>query len=171
MKIFFPVLLAGTLLLAACSGDNKPAPSGNLPALLPAQPSTAEKEKNRPNTEINATTVISGELLELKVKEIHIGTGFDITTRKIAGEGERLTATAGKLWCYTIITGASRETFIRHVYYYKGRQIADVKLDVKFPVFSTWSSKTVLPEWKGDWNLKVIDFDGRVIGEKNFIVE
>ncbi len=167
MKKLFPALLVGTVILAACAGDNKSPAPGSSNASKQALPS----EKNLPNTEINATTVISGDLMELKVKELHVGTGFDISTRKIEGEADRLPSACGKLWCYTIITGASNETFIRHVYYFKGRQVGDVKLDVKFPVFSTFSSKTVLPEWKGEWKVKVIDFDGRVIGEKTFTLD
>jgi|GEM_PF-5006421 len=171
MKNCFPVILVASLFLAACSGDNKPAAAGQDSGLSAAKLSPPEKEVTSPNTEINATTVISGELMELKVKELHVGTGFDLSTRKIEGETDKLPPNTVKLWCYSIITGASNETFIRHVYYCKGRQVADVKLDVKYPIFSTWSSKTIFPEWKGAWKIKVIDYDGRVIGEKSFILE
>ena len=171
MKKYFPVVLAATLILAACAADNKPAAPGAPPAASPATASKQDNSDHRPNTEINATTVISGDLMELKVKELHIGSGFDMSTRKIEGEEARLPSTIGTLWCYTIITGASTETFIRHVYYYKGRQVADVKLEVKYPVFSTWSSKTVNPELKGEWKVKVIDYDGRVLAEKEFALK
>ncbi len=171
MRNGLPLLLVASIFLASCSGNNKPAAGSPDAGLSAANLSTPEKAASRPNTEVNATTVISGELMELKVKELHVGTGFDLSTRKIAGESDKLPPATVKLWCYTIITGASSETFIRHVYYCKGRQVADVKLDVKYPVFSTWSSKTILTEGKGAWKIKVIDFDGRVIGEKSFILE
>jgi len=167
----FLVILVASLFLVACARDNKPAAVGSATGLSAEKLTTPEEEVTRPSAEINATTVTNGEHMELRVKELHIGTGFDLATRKIEGETDKLPPTTVKLWCYSIITGASNETFVRHVYYCKGRQVADVKLDVKYPIFSTWSSKTILPEWKGAWKIKVIDFDGCVIGEKGFTLE
>jgi hypothetical protein len=63
------------------------------------------------------------------------------------------------LWCKVI--GCKDTTVIHHVWYYKGEQMADVELPVRSPAWRTWSSKTILPGWVGDWTVKVVDADGR----------
>ena len=68
-----------------------------------------------------------------------------------------------KVWLWCRIEGAPDSTFVKHVYYYKGEQMAEVELPVNSPSWRTWSSKTILPNWVGDWEVKIVNADGNVL--------
>jgi DUF2914 family protein len=68
-----------------------------------------------------------------------------------------------KVWLWCKIEGAADSTYVKHVYYYKGEQVAEVELPVNSPSWRTWSSKTILPNWVGDWEVKIVDAGGNVL--------
>jgi hypothetical protein len=63
------------------------------------------------------------------------------------------------LWCKVI--GCKDSTVIHHVWYYKGEKVADVELPVRSSSWRTWSSKSILPAWVGDWKVTVVDAGGK----------
>lgn len=72
------------------------------------------------------------------------------------------------LWCK--VMGAADTTFVKHVWFYKGKEMAAVELPVKSPSWRTWSSKTILPEWTGNWEVKMLDAAGEVLKAVSFTV-
>lgn len=42
-----------------------------------------------------------------------------------------------------------------------------LSLNVKGPRWRVWSSKSLIPQWTGDWKVSVINGAGEVISEKN----
>jgi hypothetical protein len=54
-------------------------------------------------------------------------------------------------------------TVIKHVWLYKGEEMATVELPVRSSSWRTYSYKTIPPEWSGDWVVKVIDASGNVM--------
>ncbi len=80
-------------------------------------------------------------------------------------------AQAGKLYCFTRIEGAVAETSVDHVWLYQGREMARVTLPVRAATWRTYSSKNILPEWKGDWEVQVVDAEGTMIASVPFRVE
>jgi len=68
-----------------------------------------------------------------------------------------------KIWLWCKIEGAADSTYVKHVYYYKGEQVAEVELPVNSPSWRTWSSKAILPNWVGDWEVKIVDAGGNVL--------
>jgi hypothetical protein len=101
--------------------------------------------------------------------EIKLGTG--IKDKEIEGEATSFSANVDKVWCWTLIKGAKKETYVTHEWYYGDKKMAEVKLDVKYPSHRTWSRKTILKEWTGNWKVKVIDEKGNVLGVKEFKIE
>ncbi len=69
-------------------------------------------------------------------------------------------ATVGRVYCYTRVTGAAGEAEVTHVWLKQGREMARVSLPVRSNDWRTWSSKRVLPEWRGEWTVKVLDGAG-----------
>lgn len=76
----------------------------------------------------------------------------------------------GKVYCWTLVTGATEPTAITHVWYYGEKEMASVELQIKSKWFRTWSYKTILSEWTGDWNVKVEDTQGNLLTELDFKV-
>ena len=55
----------------------------------------------------------------------------------------------GQVICFTRIVGATVPTQIIHAWYYEGETMAKVPLDVDSTDWRTYSSKNILPSWKG----------------------
>lgn len=107
----------------------------------------------------------------LTVAEIAIGSGYDRESRSLTGVGEVFPASTERLWCRTRITGASAPTTIAHVWYHRGQTVARVDLDVGSADWRTVSSKMLLPEWTGPWEVRVVDADGNLLGSVSVTVE
>ncbi|MCF6177990.1 MAG: DUF2914 domain-containing protein [Geopsychrobacter sp.] len=80
-------------------------------------------------------------------------------------------AQAGRLYCFSRIEGAVQDTHIEHVWFYKGQEMARVSLPVRSARWRTYSSKRMLPEWKGEWQVRVVDAMGQELAEVTFRVE
>jgi hypothetical protein len=76
-----------------------------------------------------------------------------------------------KVYCWTKIKAYKVPTFIVHEWYYNGRLMASVKLDIRSPIFRTWSSKRIFPKWKGKWMVLVKDENGSIVASKEFYIK
>jgi hypothetical protein len=107
----------------------------------------------------------------LEVAEIGAGTDWDAVTRELIGESDVFPAGVERLVCRTLITGADEPTTITHVWYRDGKTMARVELPVRSSHWRTYSSKRLLPDWTGAWEVKVLDAAGTVLGSTAFTVE
>ncbi len=94
-----------------------------------------------------------------------------IIDRVPVGVAESFPADVGKVWCYTRIKGAEGPTTISHRWYYGERLMAEVPLEVRSALFRTYSSKRILPSWKGEWRVDVVSEDGTVLKTVRFRIE
>ena len=95
----------------------------------------------------------------------------DVEDRTPVGSGTVFPAGTERLFCFTRIAGAQGETEITHNWYYQGVFKASVVLPVRGSNWRTWSSKTMLPEWTGEWMVEVLAADGTPLESIVFIVE
>jgi hypothetical protein len=86
-----------------------------------------------------------------------------VEAREPMGVAEGFPADVGRLFFFTQVSGATAGEGIRHVWIYDGREVATVDLPVEAPTWRTWSSKRVLPHFRGDWTVEVRDGAGRVL--------
>jgi hypothetical protein len=105
----------------------------------------------------------------LTVETIACGTAIE--DRELQGQDTTFAKGTEKIYCWNLITGGENPTTVEHVWYLGGEEMARVTLDIKYPRVRTWSSKTILPEWTGDWKVEVVDSAGKVIGSTAFKVE
>ena len=80
-------------------------------------------------------------------------------------------ATVGTLYCFTKVVGAREETSITHTWYYQDREMAEVILSVRSRYWRTWSSKKIIPGWRGSWRVEVTAEDGTLLKSIDFTVE
>jgi hypothetical protein len=59
------------------------------------------------------------------------------------------------------VVGAEEDTWITHVWYFENKELARVRLDVSSSDWRTWSSKRIMPQWKGLWRVEVLDATGQ----------
>jgi hypothetical protein len=79
-------------------------------------------------------------------------------------------ASVGKLYCFTRITGAAIDTTITHVWYRAGEEMARVELPVRSSNWRTWSSKNILPEHTGEWKVDILDAEGNILVTIPFVL-
>lgn len=110
---------------------------------------------------------------EINAQELTLSTiqfGTDVENREVVGTDSTFTTDIGTVFCYTHVTGAEDTTEIAHVWYYQDEEKARVPLEVRSSDWRTWSSKQILPAWTGEWNVRIEDAEGNVLGSSSFII-
>ena len=95
----------------------------------------------------------------------------EVVDRMPVGTGDVIPAGTERVFCFTRINGAQGETEITHNWYYQGALKASVVLPVRTSEWRTWSSKTLLPEWTGEWMVEVLSKDGTPLESLIFFVQ
>jgi len=86
-----------------------------------------------------------------------------VEDRMPVGEADTFPAEVGQVCLWSKVLGCQDTTMIKHVWYFKGEEMAEVQLPVRSPAWRTYSIKTIPPEWAGDWVVKVVDAQGNVL--------
>lgn len=94
----------------------------------------------------------------------------EIVDRMPVGEASSFPASVGQVFVWSRITGGASESTVKHVYSHNGTEVASVELRVNGSSWRTWSSKSILPSWTGDWEVKVVDASGATIGSASFTI-
>jgi len=79
---------------------------------------------------------------------------------------ENLTNENGQVKFFTELRDMSGQKAV-HRWEYDGKIVAEVEFNVKGPRWRVWSSKSLTPQWTGEWKVSVINAAGEVISEKN----
>lgn len=88
------------------------------------------------------------------------------------GEGATFSTEVGKVWVYTKFSmDKSVNSSIKHVYFYKGKLVSSISLDVKGPSFRTNSYKTITDKMAGEWKVEIQSENGEVFETLNFTIE
>ena len=105
----------------------------------------------------------------LRVAKITLTTG--VKDRQPIDSAIVFPDSVGRVYCWTLIQGIKEPTVIKHIWYYGEKRVAEVSLEVKPPRYRTWSYKTILPQWKGDWRVWIVDSQGNLLGTASFKIE
>ena len=100
--------------------------------------------------------------------EIAFGTG--IADRMPVGQADTFSVSVDTVYFWTKIIGAETPTTVNHLWFHDGQKMASVSLPVRAESWRTWSYKTILPEWTGEWKVVVTDDQGKEIASKTFTV-
>jgi uncharacterized protein YfaS (alpha-2-macroglobulin family) len=76
-----------------------------------------------------------------------------------------------QLTCFTKIVSQSEQSEVSHVWFYKDKQMSKIDLKIKGKTFHTWSTKTIVPSWKGNWRVEVQDKTGNVLSKISFKIQ
>jgi len=72
-----------------------------------------------------------------------------------------------KIYFFSELTGLGGQV-VTHRWEYQGKTMAEIKFNVGGPRWRVWSSKTLLPQWTGEWRVSIIDGSGNKIAEGTF---
>ncbi len=73
-----------------------------------------------------------------------------------------------KVYCFIKVKTDKTPTYIYHVWYKNGKKIAEIKLNIKYQSYRTWSYKTIFPNDVGDWKVEILDNNKNKIAETYF---
>jgi hypothetical protein len=76
---------------------------------------------------------------------------------------ESFEAGVERVYLWNRVLDVEGESFVRHVWLHEGKEMTDVELPVRSSSWRTYSYKTMLPEWTGMWEVKIVGADGDVI--------
>lgn len=110
-----------------------------------------------------------GPAVTLKVTEIVVARGVENLIP--VSPGESFPAFVERLYCFTRVEGAQGDTFVRHLWFYGERLMAEVTLPVGSTSWRTYSSKRIIPSWKGQWRVDITTEDGLLLKSVQFRVE
>ncbi|UCC80822.1 MAG: DUF2914 domain-containing protein [Candidatus Zixiibacteriota bacterium] len=106
--------------------------------------------------------------LNLTVKEMTFCAGVE--DREPVSRDTTFSSDAGNVFFWSNVLNDGYETVIEHVWYYNGEEMARVELPARYPRNRVWSSKTILPEWTGEWTVMVMAGSEK-LGEMTCTVE
>ncbi len=118
---------------------------------------------------ICCTVAFSAQAADIQVVDASITSAIE--NRMPVDNLEVYPADYGKLYCFTRIVGADRETQVTHVWFYEDQEMARVTLPVQSADWRTFSSKRFLPQWVGQWSVVVEDEQGSALAEVMFRLE
>lgn len=144
----------GVLALTAVPVMAMDAPAETSPA--PAAPA------------VEPAAVVASAPATLEVADIAIAKAVE--NREAVEPADTFTSDVAKLYCWTKLTGGQEGDSITHRWTKDGEVMGEVKLNVNASPWRTYSSKAIMPEWKGKWSVEILQND-TVIKTKEFTVE
>jgi len=94
-----------------------------------------------------------------------------VENKQPVGTDSVFTSDVGKLFCFTKLTSQTDSSEISHVWFYQNKQMAKINLSMNAKSWRTWSAKTIMPSWKGNWRVEIQDSNGNVINSISFRIK
>ena len=106
----------------------------------------------------------------LTVKDIKICK--KVYKRTPVGADVIFTNNVDSLYCYTRIQNTGSKKEVKHIWYYENQIMTQVRYNVKKSnIYRSWTKKTILPNQIGKWRVDIHDYDGTIIGSKEFQIQ
>lgn len=162
MKKVFSLCAGGLFLISLSS----------IPAVAEEGAEVMNEKKAEISAEAPEAGVEAEETASVRELTAEMKLGSGIEERVITGEAEVFTTdSVDKVYCWSKITGAEEPTTIKHIWYLGDKVISEVELAINYSSHRTWSYKTMIPEFAGNWKVEAVDADGNLLGVKTFSVE
>lgn len=91
-----------------------------------------------------------------------------VTERQPVGENSTFSTGNNVIYYWCTVNTDAAPTSISHVWTFNGETKAEIPLNIKYEKMRTWSYKTILPEWTGEWTVETKDSNGNVIRKDSF---
>jgi Protein of unknown function (DUF2914) len=95
----------------------------------------------------------------------------DVVNRGPVGVGDVFAKEVPRVYCFTHVVGAAPGTQLIHNWYYQGKLKASVKLTVGSSDFRTWSYKSMIPQWTGEWMVEILLSTGTPLQNIIFVIK
>jgi hypothetical protein len=95
----------------------------------------------------------------------------DVVDRTPVGAGDVFAKEIPRVYCFTRVVGAEPGTHLIHNWYYQGNLKASVDLTVGSSDYRTWSYKTMMPQWTGEWMVEILSAGGTPLKNIIFVLK
>ncbi|GAB4288270.1 MAG: hypothetical protein Kow0096_00530 [Thiohalomonadaceae bacterium] len=90
-----------------------------------------------------------------------------ISEREPVDELSQVAGESTKVYFFTELRGMQGQRVL-HRWVHKDTVMAEVGFDVNGPRWRVWSSKNMMPDWQGTWQISVVDGNGEVLVSREF---
>lgn len=118
-----------------------------------------------------AAETVSSDDMSSAVQIVDAVVCQDVVDRAPVGSSDMFVRETAKVFCFCRVVGAEAGTQITHNWYYNGSLKASVRLNVGSSNYRTWSSKTLSPEWQGEWMVEILSDDGKPLESIVFMIK
>ena len=88
----------------------------------------------------------------------------DVEDRMPAGVGNTFSWSTHRVYVWSLVQAKHLPSEIRHIYYFEGRKVTDVALNVRSSSWRTWSYKTISNKrYEGSWRVDIASAEGQVL--------
>jgi len=91
-----------------------------------------------------------------------------IENREPTGKSDFFYTTTNTVFFFTELRGMQGET-VRYRWSHDDKMVAEIKFAVTAPRWRSASSKDLLPDWLGQWNVELLNSQGEVLVNKSFV--
>lgn len=93
-----------------------------------------------------------------------------IEDRQPVGPTDTFSVNIEKVYLWMKVTGAEDSTAITLVWSLNGEEKARHDLPVNSPSWRTWATKSLMPDWTGNWEVKILNPQGDILKAVDFTV-
>lgn len=95
----------------------------------------------------------------------------EVVDRAPVGAADVFAKEVPRVYCFTRVVGADPGTQLVHNWYHQGNLKASVTLNVGSSDYRTWSYKTMMPQWTGEWMVEILSANGTPLENIIFVLK
>ena len=123
-------------------------------------------------SELTAGPSSESTTAEAELKVLQATVCAEIKNRMPSGVGTSFPTSAQRVFVWNKIHAQEIPSTIRHIYYFDGKKISEITLDVRSTYWRTWSSKNISNNrYQGEWRVDITSADGKVLRRLYFEVK
>jgi cytoskeletal protein RodZ len=95
----------------------------------------------------------------------------DVKGKNPSGKASSVQWTTDRVYVWNLIECEPGLSSIRHIYYFEGKRVSDIALDIRSSRWRTWSYKALSDQrFKGTWRVDITSADGKLLDSVQFEV-
>jgi hypothetical protein len=150
--------------------ETQPAAAGGTQAVTPGETQPVAPSETQPVAPSETQPVAPSETQPaIRIPEAVVCQ--DVVDRAPVGAGEVFAKEIPRVYCFTHVVGAEPGTQLVHNWYYQGNLKATVNLTVGSSDYRTWSYKTMMPQWTGEWKVEILTAGGTPLENIIFVLK
>jgi hypothetical protein len=154
----------------AVSDDSQPTSLGEPQSAAPGEPQSAAPGESQPTAPSESQPPSPSESqATIRIPEAVVCQ--DVVNRAPEGAGDVFAKEVPRVYCFTRVVGAAPGTQLIHNWYYQGNLKASVSLTIGSSDFRTWSYKTMMPQWTGEWMVEILSANETPLGNIVFVLK